>query len=177
MRHLPLLLSLTALASATLFSDGEALEDKALAAQSSGAPRVGVKSSAKFIFPSIQSSTITVFMVTSVTSTVPVTCFSTLTGSATACTGRKRRRRRRSAVRLEPLDGPSGVPELESSVRESSRDTTPHAQASRLVLTSWISVISTFTSVSTVTTFGTTVKLDLLCSIGGTNYFSLCGGK
>ena len=42
------------------------------------------------------------------------------------------------------------------------------------MLTSWITVVSSVTSVSTVTKYDTTVSLGMLCTIGGASFFKTC---
>ena len=47
-------------------------------------------------------------------------------------------------------------------------------RSSRLVLTTWVTSVSSITSVSTVTKYDTTVSLGLLCTVGGSSFFSFC---
>lgn len=149
--------------------------------QAIGSGDVSERSSARFFLPYVYTSTITSFSVSSVTSTRPFTCIKSRT--TTACTGRRRRRRRRQAPPVLSLDEQMiGVeaPELTSSVQQSeasSAEGTGSGRSgdSRLILTSWVTIVSSYTSISTVTTYGTTVSVGLLCSIGGTGYAPLCG--
>ncbi|KAF0290364.1 hypothetical protein FJT64_011407 [Amphibalanus amphitrite] len=134
------------------------------------------KEPARLLFPVVYSSTLTVFSIQSVTSTVPFTCFNSLTGTATACTGRRRRRRSGRLGRPRALEPPGLArrePGLQGSLAE-DRISPTESESSRLVLTSWITVVSSVTSVSTVTKYDTTVSLGMLCTIGGASFFKTC---
>ncbi|XP_037082986.1 uncharacterized protein LOC119103515 [Pollicipes pollicipes] len=120
--------------------------------------------------------TTTSFSIVSSTTTVPFTCISTV-DTATTCTGRRKRRKKRTAVATTGHDLPalSGLtPEVQSSIRTEAEGTDNAPDQENRLLTSWSTFTTIITSVSTVTTFGVSVSLSVACTIGGVNFAPLC---
>lgn len=126
----------------------------------------------------IITSTTTVLTVSTVSTTVPVSC---LVNSlpATACTGR---RRRRSAHGTAPLTldtlTEAGMTRLHGSMAEPDGSANNAAAISKqadhqgrifLYATRFITVDSVVTSFTTITDLSTTVSFSLGCTIGGQN--------
>ncbi|XP_043200333.1 uncharacterized protein LOC122369560 isoform X2 [Amphibalanus amphitrite] len=130
----------------------------------------------KLFFKFVVRSTTTSFSVVRSTTTVPYTCISAASTTA-VCAGRRKRRRRRTLNKPEEesLSAAGEVPAIQSSIGDHRENTdTSLKKEDRLIITSWSTRLTTFTSVSTVTTFGSTVSISVLCTLGGISQFPNC---
>ncbi|CAL4060847.1 unnamed protein product, partial [Meganyctiphanes norvegica] len=114
----------------------------------------------------------TVLSVTTATTTVPLTCYSTI--NQAACS---RRRHRRVAqineltYNLNDADNLLGsLDDLERETRDVDSD-----REGRLALTIWSTTSSTFTFTSTSTDSATTFSVSFYCSIAGASFPAMCG--
>ncbi|XP_043200336.1 uncharacterized protein LOC122369561 isoform X2 [Amphibalanus amphitrite] len=127
----------------------------------------------KLFFKFVVRSTTTSFAVVRSTTTVPYTCISS--AADTVCAGRRKRRRRTLNKAQESLSAAGKVPAIQSSIGDIRENTdTSLKKEDRLIITSWSTRLTTFTSVSTVTTFGSTVSISIMCTLGGISQFPNC---
>ncbi|XP_071538185.1 uncharacterized protein [Panulirus ornatus] len=126
---------------------------------------------AKFFVRSYSTTTWT--FLSSLTSTVPYTCYTT--GGATACSGRRRRRSKKLQL---SIDDAQGVDDLSSSGADehsaSERDDDDSSLQDKFLFTLW----KTSSTTVTITTFSTnrsvTVSVSIYCTYQGIA-LQLCG--